>query len=183
MTEAIDIVRIADSDPEARESLFRRFEVEDYRFPKRAFLLWDGCARQRTHYSWPVGFKQKWTAYPHRGLGRLVKSRGNGPPRTAFTVADGDYIKGWELAHLYAGSALRNHNLDEKKHFTQSANLICMPRSLHLYIDGVSGVHHLWLLRGLSYLNFRYDPLGAFSGVQPNRFGFVDGLTCDVLWP
>lgn len=152
--------------------------AEVCRFPGRAFLLWEGCVRQPKHYSWPVGFKQRWEASGYRGL---LKARKNGPPRTAFTVAGGDYRKGYELAHLYAGSALRDHNLREDRHFTQSANLICMVPRLHR--ESEHDMKLLWLLRGLSFLRFRYDPLGAFSGPQPDRYGFVDGEKCEVFWP
>ena len=152
--------------------------AEVCQFPKRAFLLWDGCVRQSTHYCWPVGFKERWNAFGYRGL---VKARRNGPPRTAFTVAGGDYRKGSELAHLYAGSALRHHELREECHFTQSANVICLPPRLHR--ESERDTHLLWVLRGLSFLLLKYDPLGAFSGTQPNRYGFVNGGTCEVFWP
>jgi hypothetical protein len=152
--------------------------VEVCRFPKRAVLLWDGCVRQSTHYCWPCGFREKWKTAGYRGL---VKARRNGPPRTAFTVAGGDYRKGYELAHLYAGSALRNHKLREERHFTQSANLICVPPCLHRQSE--HDTHLLRILRGLSFLRFKYDPLGALSGAQPDRYGFVNGGTCKVLWP
>ena len=46
---------------------------------------------------------------------------------------------------------------------------ICMTSDLHLYRDA----HHLWLLRGLAYLPFGYDPLGVFSGEQTDAYGFV----------
>src|SRR5437867_732806 len=50
--------------------------AEVCRFPKRAFLLWDGRVRQSTHYYWPVGFKDRWKASGYRGL---VKAMRNGP--------------------------------------------------------------------------------------------------------
>jgi len=184
MVEAIDATRTADSDPVAKQALFRRFEA-DCSFPKRAVLLWDGCRRERgTHYCWPGGFNDKWRDYRRRfGCGRLLKARSNGPPRSAFTVAGGNYVNGNELAHLYSESALIQDGLDEGRHFTQSANLICVPRSRHLQMDSLQGMHELWLLRGLSFLLFRYDPLGKFSGDHPDGYGFVAGCTCDIVWP
>lgn len=182
VTEVVGLIRIAGKDANVRKALVECF-APDCRFPERSFLLWDGCTRQRKHYSWPAGFKEKWADYAHRGRRRLVKASGNGPPRTAFVEAGGQYVPRCELAHLYTGTALRKHGLPEGRHFTQSANLVCMPRPLHLHIDGASGARLLWFLRGLSYLNLKYDPLGAFSQAQPNSYGFVDGFGCEGFWP
>lgn len=182
MTEVIEFIRIAERDANVRKALSGCF-ASDCRFPERGFLLWDGCVRQRRRYSWPTGFKEKWATYAHRGQRQLVKASGNGPPRTAFIEAGGNYVARCELAHLYTGAVLRKHGLSEGRHFTQSANLVCMPRPLHLHIDGASGTRLLWFLRGLSYLNLNYDPLGTFSRAQPNSHGFVGGLTCEVFWP
>lgn len=145
-------------------------------FPGRAVLLWDGCVRRSEKYVWPDGFKYRFKQRGHNGLWNAMR---NGPPRTAFIMAGGLYRSGWELDHVYDRESLKTRNLPEGRHFTQSAGLICMTRELHLYRD----TYLLWLLRGLPFLLFRYDPLGAFSGEQPNEYGFVDSRTCDVFWP
>jgi hypothetical protein len=184
MTDVIDEIRLTDRDDVRRKSVLSRLEA-DRCFSKRAVLLWDGCIRQRdAHYTWPPGFVQKWRDYRLRhGQGRLLKARSNGPPRSAFTVAGGNYIKGQDLAHLYSESALVQHGLSDGRHFTQSANLICVSRPRHSYLDSSGGMRELWLLRGLSFLLFKYDPLGAFSAKLNNQYGFLEGCTCDVVWP
>ncbi len=172
------MIRAADKHLQARDSLLGCFEVADCRFPKRPFLLWEGCVRQPAKYQWPVGFKDKWATKPYRGL---VAAQGNGPPRTAFTAAGGKYETGSELAHLYDRPTLRRHNLSEGRHFTQSANLICMSPPLHEASEHDEFL--LYVLRGLSFLSLKYDPLGVFSGAQLDRYGFVDGRMCEVFWP
>jgi hypothetical protein len=94
-------------------------------------------------------------------------------------MAGGQYSSGWELDHIYDRETLRLSNLSEGRHFTQSAGLICMTRDLHLHRD----MYTLWLLRGFSFLSFRYDPLGAFSGEEPDEYGFVQCRRCEVFWP
>lgn len=175
ISEAIELIRTADNSPPVRDWLFRFFRVAECRFPERPFLLWDGCVRQAAKYRWPVGFKDKWNTCRYRGL---LAAQGNGPPRTAFTAAGGKYEP--ELAHLYDRPTLRNHRLSEGRHFTQSANLICVPGPLHAASERDEFL--LYILRGLSFLSFKYDPLGAFSGAQPNEYGFVDGRPCEVFW-
>ena len=165
----------ADQDSQLRNSLMDRF-IDCCSFPRRAFLLWDGCVRQSEKYNWPDGFKDCFRQRGHRGL---LKAMRNGPPRTAFTVAGGEYRSGWELDHVYDREILRLYKLPEGRHFTQSAGLICMTRDLHLYRD----TYHLWLLRGLAYLLFEYDPLGVFSEAHPDKYGFVHSRKCDVFWP
>lgn len=184
MIDAIKAIRDADRDESLKKSLFARFEANCY-LPKRSVLLWNGCVRQRhSHYRWPQGFKERWRSYRNEyGEGNLIKARSNGPPRSSFTVAGGHYVKGNELAHLYSESELLHHKLDEGSHFTQSANLICVSRSHHLSLDRSEGSHDLWLLRGLSFLRFRYDPLGVFNGAALDTYGFAFGSACYVLWP
>lgn len=164
----------AEQDLQPRNSLLDRFR-DRCSFPGRAFLLWDGCVRRSEKYRWPEGFKDRFRQRRYRGL---VNAMRNGPPRTSFTVAGGEYRSGWELDHVYDRETLRQYTLPEGRHFTQSAGLICMTRDLHLYRD----TYNLWLLRGLSYLLFGYDPLGAFSGQQPDKYGFVHARNCDVFW-
>lgn len=178
MTKAIELIRVAEKQPQVRESLFRCFTEAGCRFPERPFLLWDGCVRRSTKYAWPIGFKDKWKTTPYRGL---LAAQGNGPPRTAFSAAGGKYETGNELAHPYDRPTLRCHRLCEGRHFTQSANLICMPPPLH--DESERDLSLLWVLRGLLFLSLRYDPLGAFSGTQPYPYGFVDDRTCEVFWP
>jgi len=175
--KAKDLILSADRNPQVRNSLFGCF-AEVCRLPDRAFLLWDGCVRQSEKYSWPVGFKDKWKTLGYRGL---KNARRNGPPRTSFTVAGGKYRSGWELDHVYDRPTLRAASLPEERHFTQSAGLICMTPELHQ--ERERDIYLLWLLRGLSFLRFRYDPLGAFSGSQPDAHGFVDFENRDVFWP
>lgn len=80
------LILAASEDPQIRNSLFRSF-AEDCRISERAFLLWNGCMRHSEKYRWPAGFSVKWKTSGYRGL---VNAGGNGPPRTAFTVAGGD---------------------------------------------------------------------------------------------
>jgi hypothetical protein len=169
------LILAASEDPQIRNSLFRSF-AEDCRISERAFLLWNGCMRHSEKYRWPAGFSVKWKTSGYRGL---VNAGGNGPPRTAFTVAGGEYVSGWELDHVYDRVALRANGLPEGRHFTQSAGLICMTPDLHQK----RSAYLLWVLRGLTFLRFGYDPLGTFSGAQPDAYGFVNGRTCDVFWP
>ena len=168
-------VLAADRDSKLKNSLLSRFD-DRCSFARRASLLWDTCERRSEKYTWPDGFKSR---FKQRNLRGLNKSMRNGPPRTSFTAAGGEYRSGWELDHVYDREILRRYGLPEGRHFTQSAGLICMTRDLHLYRD----VYTLWLLRGLSYLLFGYDPLGAFSAEQPDEYGFVHARRCDVFWP
>lgn len=181
--EAIRIVRRIDCGAGKTADLFRQLEhcfagaSVDCRSPTRVFLLWDGCKRQKLKgYPWPAGFKEKWRACTYRGL---VNAKNNGPPRTAFTVAGGSYVP--ELAHLCDRPVLREHNLCEGRHFTLSANLVCVAPLIHRRSERDEFV--LWLLRGLPFRQFCYDPLGAFSGTRPNSYGFADGRIPDVFWP
>jgi len=179
--DAIDMVIDADGSQGMKQlsALTNNF-LPCCRLPKRPrpFLLWDGCVRQRKdHYAWPAGFRAKWDASGCRGL---CNARSNGPPRTAFKVAGGDYRGGneYELAHLYEESAL----LCPERHFTQGFNLICMPKRLHRECE--RNVALLWILRGLPFLSHRYDPLERFSSAEHDRWGFVvGGQTCEVFWP
>jgi hypothetical protein len=132
--------------------------------------------RQNEKYVWPEGFKDH---FRQRGYSGLLKAMRNGPPRTAFRSAGGDYRSGWELDHLYDREILARHCLREGRHFTQSAGLVCMTRDLHLW----RSVDDLWRLRGIAYLLFRYDPLGAFSRERPDDYGFVDSAIYEVFWP
>jgi hypothetical protein len=172
---AKDLILAASKDPRIQNSLFGSF-AQDCRLSERALLLWDGCLRHSEKYRWPSGFKDKWKSSGYHGL---VNARRNGPPRTAFTIAGGEYVSGWELDHVYDRLVLRASSLPEGRHFTQSAGLICMTPDLHQKRDA----YLLWVLRGLAFLRFRYDPLGTFSGAQPDAYGFVNGQTCDVFWP
>jgi hypothetical protein len=168
-------VLACDFDPYLKRSLADRF-LERCNFARRPFLLWDGCVRQSQSYTWPDGFKDRFSQCGYRGL---VKAKRNGPPRTAFTVAGGEYQGGWELDHIYDQEIRSRYRLPHGRHFTQSAGLVCMTRDLHLWRDN----NDLWRLRGLAYLLFGYDPLGAFSAEQPDDYGFVKSVKCEVFWP
>jgi hypothetical protein len=99
--EALALIDVAERDSLSRQKLFDRYATT-CNLPRTALLLWDGCVRQRTKYCWPEGFRAKWDAHKkaHRYRG-LLAAMGNGPPRTAFVVAGGLYVKGYDLAHLY----------------------------------------------------------------------------------
>jgi len=179
--DAIDMVIDADSRKDTNQlSVLTNSFLPSCRLPvrRRAFLLWDGCVRQRReHFTWPSGFRAKWDASGYRGL---CNARSNGPPRTAFKVLGGDYRGGseYELAHLYEESVL----LNPERHFTQGVNLLCMPKQLHR--ESERNVALLWILRGLPFLSHGYDPLQKFSGAEHDRYGFVVGdQTCEVFWP
>jgi len=164
----------AEQDSHLKRLLLNRFN-DRCRFPNRAILLWDKCIRESRKYTWPDGFKDRFRRNGHRGL---VNAMRNGPPRTAFTVAGGEYRSGWELDHIYDRPILRRYALPEGRHFTQSAGLVCMTRDFHLNRD----THDLWLLRGISYLLFGYDPLGAFNSSARDEYGFVQSRECEVFW-
>lgn len=178
--EAIDMVIDVNIRQDNRLSVLMNYFLPSCRLPgrRRAFLLWDGCVRQRReHFTWPSGFRAKWDTSGYRGL---CNARSNGPPRTAFKVAGGDYRGGseYELAHLYEESVL----LYPERHFTQGSNLICMPRQLHR--ESERNIAFLWILRGLPFFSHRYDPLEKFSSAEHDRYGFVvDDQTCEVFWP
>lgn len=174
----IELIRQADKDPLIRDRLFQCFTAADCGFPSRSFLLCPDFTRLDVPQIWPAGFKEKWRTSGYRGL---FAARRNGPPRSAFICGGGEYERGRELAHLYDRPTLRQNRLNEGLHFTQSANLICMPPYLH---EGSERDEYLlWMFRGLSFLSFRYDPLGVFSGTKPNLYGFVEGRTPEVFWP
>jgi hypothetical protein len=177
---AIELIREADKDHAIRDCLLHYFTAEGCLFPGCAMLLSPQFIRQKEPYIWFPGFKNEFHESGYHGL---CNARGNGPPRTVFIAAGGKYKtgNGDELAHLYDRPTLRQNLLDEGLHFTQSANLICMPWYLH---DGSERSEHLlWIFRGLSFLSLRYDPLGVFSGMKPNLYGFVDGQVPEVFWP
>jgi|ERR1700691_239393 len=175
---AIELIRQADQDRLIRDRLLQCFTAADCRFPSRSFLLSPDFTRLDVPQIWPAGFKDKWRTSGYRGL---FAARRNGPPRSAFICGGGEYGRGCELAHLYDRPTLRQSSLGEGLHFTQSANLICMPPYLH---EGSERDEHLlWIFRGLSFLSLRYDPLGVFSGAKPNLYGFVEGRTPEVFWP
>jgi hypothetical protein len=168
-------VRAAEFDRDERRFLSNRVQ-EQCVFPCRPFLLWDGCVRQRRKYVWPDGFKERFRRFGYSGLN---KAMGNGPPRTAFTIAKGVYRSTWELDHLYDRETLARWRLPEGRHFTQSAGLVCMTRELRRW----RRIEDLWRLRGLAYLLFGYDPLGALSEQRPNGYGFVNGVALEIFWP
>src|ERR1035437_3841521 len=75
---------------------------------------------------------------------------------------------------------LRRRSARNGLHFTQSAGLVAMPRHAHLRRH--SDAMLTWLLRGVAFVKFGYDPLGVFSSTAHDSFGFVAGRHCEVFW-
>jgi hypothetical protein len=66
-------------------------------------------------------------------------------------------------------------------HFTQSAGLVGMTSEIHKRRHSDSRLS--WLLRGVTFLKFGYDPANVFSPGPHNELGFVTGRSCEVFWP
>jgi hypothetical protein len=149
-----------------------------FEFPNRAVLLWLGCKRQGIEYSFPAGLQAKWERQC-RGAGSLDKRMNNGPPNSAFKLGGGKKPSGWDLDHIYDEDPIWSARDD--RHFTQSAGLVAMPRHAHRrrHVDSKLS----WLVRGIAFLKFGYDPLAVFSKAPHDRLGFVDGRPCDIFWP
>jgi hypothetical protein len=147
-----------------------------FEFPVTAVLLWDGCVRQMQAYSYPQGFDQKWRLTQK---GHPDARMGNGPPNAAFKLASGTKPPKWELDHIYDDEPLWAAR--GPRHFTQSAGLVAMPRHVHLRRPKSSSLS--WLLRGIAFSRFGYDPMSVFSDDPHDGFGFVIGSSHHVFWP
>jgi hypothetical protein len=145
-----------------------------FEFPQCAVLLWSGCTRQSEPYRFPAGLQAKWKG---RRSGRLDYRMQNGPPNSAFTLGGGKKPSGWELDHIYDEEPL--WSVRKGLHFTQSAGLVAMPRHAHRRRHSDSMLS--WLVRGIAFLKFGYDPLTAFSKGSHDKFGFIVGKSCEVF--
>jgi hypothetical protein len=147
-----------------------------FEFPRRAVLLWSGCKRQGFEYSCPAGLRDK---LKRAGFGALDRRMNNGPPNSAFKLGGGFKPKRWELDHIYDEAPMWSVTHDG--HFTQSAGLVAMQRYAHLRRH--SNIKLTWLVRGIAFVKFGYDPLSVFSPEPHDRFGFVEGSHYEVFWP
>lgn len=147
-----------------------------FAFPESAILLWADCTRESSEYTYPDGLVAKWKG---RRRGSLDRRMHNGPPNSAFRLAGGSKPGGWELDHIYDG--LSFWSARNRLHFTQSAGLVAMPRHAHRrrHSDPVLS----WLVRGLAFRKFSYDPAHVFSKAPHDDYGFVAGRSCEVFWP
>jgi len=145
-------------------------------FPKRAVLLWSGCVRQEHRYEFPAGLKSKWKTQRSGALDYRMR---NGPPNSAFRLGQATKPQGWELDHIYNEEPLWSAR--NGLHFTQSAGLVAMPRHAHLRRH--SDAMLTWLVRGVAFVKFGYDPLEVFSPTAHDSFGFSAGRHCEVFWP
>lgn len=149
-----------------------------FEFPKRAVLLWAECQRQGAPYNFPVGLQAKWKRQG-REVGILDKRMNNGPPNSAFRLAGGKKPNGWQLDHIYDEEPMWSAR--DERHFTQSAGLVAMPA--HAHRRRHSDAELSWLVRGIAFLKFQYDPLGVFSKDAHDGFGFIESHPCSVFWP
>jgi hypothetical protein len=146
-----------------------------FEFPKRAVLLWDGCIRMDEEYRFPQGFLSKWKQGIKASPDRRMR---NGPPNAAFRLAGGRKPSAWELDHIYDEQPL--WSVRKPRHFTQSAGLVAMPR--HAHQARHRKVALTWMLRGVAYRRFGYDPLTVFSGEPHDEYGFLLDRPCEVFW-
>jgi len=147
-------------------------EVWDHRpefvkWPDRAILLWDGCARVRYH-KYPDEIKREL-----KSKGIRIDSRSNGPAIMSFLLSGGRRPKRassprqeWHIHHIYDGKfPWKNkrktlHAVQNGKHFTQSAGLVAIHPIAEALADEY--FYFAWLLRYESYLRFSYDPERVF---------------------
>jgi len=161
------------------------------RWPASAVLMWHGCNRIA-----PKGSKQRIHKYPDRirPLARAhqiaLDNRPNGPAIAAYVLAGGQRPSrfgsrnSWSVHHVYQGKfpyldrASTLHAAKECHHFTQSAGLV----AVHPIADNICDEFPFfaWLLRAKSFIQFGYDPDGAFSPKQ-NKLGFASGYSCQIL--
>ena len=147
-----------------------------FNFPNHAVLLWSGCARHGVQYQFPAGLIAKWKIHrPGSPDARMY----NGPSNSVFLLGGGTRPSGWELDHIYDDDPL--WSATNGLHFTQSAGLVAMPRHLHRrrHLDSMLS----WLVRGIAFHKFGYDPLLVFSQAPHDPFGFVAGRSCEIFWP
>jgi hypothetical protein len=150
--------------------------VEDvFVFSERAVLLWSGCTRKSSHYTYPDGFMAKWK---ERRLGAPDYRMHNGPPNSAFKLAGGRKPKGWHLDHIYDG--LHFWSARNGLHFTQTAGLVAMTPQIHNRRHSDAQIS--WVLRGVAFRKFGYDPAKIFSTGLHDELGFVAGRSCEVFW-
>lgn len=147
-----------------------------FEFSERAVLFWSGCTRTTESYDFPAGLRAKWKQCR---AGRLDARMHNGPPNSAFALARGRKPSGWELDHIYDEEPL--WSVRDGLHFTQSAGLAARPQHAHRrrHTDPML----TWLVRGVAFVRFGYDPLRVFSTAPHDCFGFIAGRRCEVFWP
>jgi hypothetical protein len=167
----VEIFSFAHADTKFLSSLMPGIE-----FPESAILLWTGCIRKSEWYDFPAGLRAKWKQSRAGGLDRRMS---NGPPNSAFALGHGRKPSGWELDHIYDEEPL--WSVTDGMHFTQSAGLAAMHKHVHRlrHADG----ELTWLVRGIAFARFGYDPLRTFSTGAHDCFGFVAGRSCEVFWP
>jgi hypothetical protein len=150
------------------------------RFPEHAVLLWEGCRRQRAKYTVPLGLAAK---LRRERLPAVNRSEGNGPVHTAYRIAGGKRIDGWQHDHIYDGKhglgAPRLHATADPRHFTQSAGIVLVPE--HVHTERPRSASLSWFFRGLAYLKFGYDPERVFCDDVDN-YGFTSGASYRVFW-
>jgi hypothetical protein len=112
------------------------------------------------------------------------RSEGNGPVQTAYRVAGGERLPGWEHDHIYDGKhgfgAMALHAATDPRHFTQSAGIVVVPE--HVHEERARSASLSWFFRGVAYLRFGYDPNGVFCD-NVDDYGFVPGTRYQVFWP
>lgn len=88
------------------------------------------------------------------------------------------------MHHIYSGKfpygAGRQtlHAAKHELHFTQSAGLVAVHPVADALCDELPCFS--WLLRGMAFERFRYDPDSVF-GAATNEFGFAGGVAPAVL--
>lgn len=145
-------------------------------FPKKSFLLWNGCDRKRRYHAFPNSIKKQ-----ARQKRISLNNLSNGPALVAFELAGGirparyGSNNKWSVHHLYSGKFPylgkddTLHAAQDGRHFTQAAGLV----ALHPLADALADENpaFTWFLRYNAYKKFRYDPDHVFAE-KIDKYGF-----------
>ncbi len=146
------------------------------RFPTEAVLLWEGCQRQRSKYVIPPALAEK---LRREHLPAVNRSEGNGPVHTAYRIAGGRRFQDWQHDHIYDGKHGNLRAATERRHFTQSAGIVLVPK--HVHRERPRSASLSWFFRGIAFLKFGYDPDCLFCEAVDD-YGFERGAAYRVFW-
>ncbi len=146
------------------------------RFSTEAVLLWEGCRRQRAKYAIPPALAEK---LRREHLPAVNRSEGNGPVHTAYRIAGGRRFQDWQHDHIYDGKHGNLRAAVERRHFTQSAGIVLVPKHVHLKRPTSASLSRFF--RGIAFLKFGYDPDRLFCE-DVDEYGFERGAPYRVFW-